>query len=78
MDPTHNLTEVNANHVQFNIMNSMANKEVGPNGSFTLNIGTVHWDKGQTFKAITPDIQQMVRQQNGSWTDKPAFPGSEG
>ena len=73
MDPTHNLTEVNANHLQFNIMNAQYGA-MYPNG-YTANLygGSVNWKNGDTFKMITPDLQKAIQKENGSWDQKPAF-----
>ncbi len=73
MDPTHNLTEVNANHVQFNIMNAQLGA-MYPNGyTASLYGGSVNWKNGDTFKMITPDLQKAIQKENGSWDTKPAF-----
>jgi len=74
MDPTHNTTEMNANHVQFNIMNQRMMDQYFPNtyhGGLYGN--SVKWQTGDTFKGITPDLQNAIQKANGSWDTKPAF-----
>ena len=74
MDPTHNTTEINANHVQFNIMNQRMMDQYFPNtyhGGLYGN--SVRWQTGDTFKGITPDLQKAIQKANGSWDAKPAF-----
>jgi len=73
MDPTHNTTEVNANHVQFSTMNAQLGA-MCPNGcSASLHGGSVNWKRGDTFKMITADFQKAIQRRNGSWDQKPAF-----
>src|SRR5579863_5571498 len=74
MDPTHNTTEMNANHVQFNIMNQQLMERNFPN-PFTASLygRSVNWTAGDTFKGITPDLQKAIQKANGSWDTKPAF-----
>lgn len=73
MDPTHNRTEMNANHVQFNIMNAQLGA-LYPNG-YTAGLynNSVKWNKGDTFKMITPDLQKAIQKANGADDTKPAF-----
>jgi RHS repeat-associated protein len=73
MDRTHNQTEMNANHVQFNIMNAQLGA-LYPNG-YTAGLynNSVKWNKGDTFKMITPDLQKAIQKANGAYDTKPAF-----
>jgi uncharacterized protein RhaS with RHS repeats len=77
MNPTHNATEMNANHVQFNILNVILGAEaakIGADGySGSMNHNSVIWDKGDSFKKITPDLQKAIQKANGIWDTKPAF-----
>jgi hypothetical protein len=67
MNPTNFTTEFNAYHVQFNIGNALLGLKAGPDGTYTgsINIGArgrVDWKKGDTFKNITPDLQQRINE----------------
>jgi RHS repeat-associated protein len=75
MNPTNNTTELNANHVQFNIGNAMLGALAGPNGTYTGTLfgGSVSWKKGDSFKMITPDLQRAIQKENGANDTKPAF-----
>lgn len=77
MNPTNSTTEFNAYHVQFDIGNALLNMKAGPSGSYTgyINVppnGRVDWKKGDTFKAITPDLQQKIKE-NYQNLNSPAF-----
>jgi RHS repeat-associated protein len=75
LDPTRHTSEMSANHVQFNLLNSMLGTMSGPNGTYkgSLYGGTVRWNKGDTFKMITPDLEKAIRKSNGALDMKPAF-----
>jgi RHS repeat-associated protein len=75
MNPTNNTTELNANHVQFNIGNATLGALAGPNGTYTGTLfgGSVSWKKGDSFKMITPDLQKAIQRENGANDTKPAF-----
>jgi RHS repeat-associated protein len=77
MNPTNSTTEFNAYHVQFNLGNALLNMKAGPSGSYTgyINVppnGRVDWKKGDTFKVITPDLQQKIKE-NVQKLNSPAF-----
>jgi len=77
MNPTNSTTEFNAYHVQFDIGNALLNMKAGPGGSYTgyFNVppnGRVDWKKGDTFKVITPDLQQKLKE-NYQNLNSPAF-----
>jgi RHS repeat-associated protein len=77
MNPTNSTTEFNAYHVQFDIGNALLNMKAGPGGSYTgyFNVppnGQVDWKKGDTFKVITPDLQQKLKE-NYQNLNSPAF-----
>ena len=61
-DPTYHQGEIDANHVQFNIMNSINNTNF-PSGwtGASLYGGSPKWDQGNTFKMITPDLGNAIR-----------------
>jgi RHS repeat-associated protein len=77
LNPTNLTTELNAYHVQFNILNSLSaiNAPPGmvPNGGF-LNFknGQLSWHAEDTFKGITPELQKKI-EQNYQNTALPAF-----
>jgi len=77
MNPTNLNTELNAYHVQFNILNSLsaikAPPGMVPNGGF-LNFknGQLSWHAEDTFKGITPDLQKKI-EQNYENSALPAF-----
>ena len=62
LNPTFHTGDINANHVQFNIMNSVNNTRY-PDGWAGAGLygNTVKWDKGATFKVITPDLENAIR-----------------
>jgi RHS repeat-associated protein len=63
-DPTYHQGDIDANHVQFNIMNSMNNAQTPSGSSWAgagLYGGSVKWDQGATFKGITPDLANAIR-----------------
>jgi RHS repeat-associated protein len=63
-DPTYHQGDIDANHVQFNIMNSINNAQTPSGSSWTgagLYGGSVKWDQGATFKGITPDLANAIR-----------------
>lgn len=77
MNPTNSTTEFNAYHVQFNIGNTLLNMKAGPGGNYSgyFNVppnGQVNWKKGDTFKVITPDLQQKLKE-NYQNLNSPAF-----
>jgi RHS repeat-associated protein len=73
MNPTRNLTEMNANHAQFNILNVQLGM-MYPNGyTGSLYGGSVGWKKDDTFKMITPELQKAIQKENGASDTKPAF-----
>lgn len=75
MDPTHNTTELNANHVQFNIGDAILRSLAGPDGTYTGMMfgGNVKWNKGDSFKMITPDLQKAIQKETGANDTKPAY-----
>ena len=75
MDPTRNTSEMNANHVQFNIINSILGTMAGPNGTYSGSLygGSVNWKNGDTFKMITPDLQKAIQKANGALDTKPVL-----
>lgn len=75
MDPTHNTTELNANRVQFNITDATLRSLAGPTGTYTGTMfgGNVKWNKGDSFKMITPDLQKQIQKETGAYDQKPAF-----
>jgi len=73
MNPTHNLTEMNANHVQFNIMNVQLGMLYPAGYTASLYGGSVNWKNGDTFKMITADLQKAIQKANASYDTKPAF-----
>ena len=73
MNPTHNTTEVNANHVQFNILNVQLNAMYPGGYTGTMYGGSVGFKNGDTFKMITPDLQKAIQKENGAYDTKPAF-----
>jgi len=77
MNPTNSTTEFNAYHVQFDIGNALLNMKAGPGGDYSgyFNVppnGQVNWKKGDTFKVITPDLQQKLKE-NYQNLNSPAF-----
>jgi RHS repeat-associated protein len=63
-DPTYHQGDIDANHVQFNIMNSINNAQTPAGSSWAgagLYGGSVKWDQGDTFKKITPDLENAIR-----------------
>src|SRR5208282_5984104 len=77
MNPTNSTTEFNAYHVQFDIGNALLNMKAGPGGNYSgyFNVppnGQVNWKKGDTFKVITPDLQQKLKE-NYQNLNSPAF-----
>jgi RHS repeat-associated protein len=76
-DPTNHQTEMDANHVQFNIANVMSamKYDVAHGGSYTNSLygGSVSWKNGATFKMITPDLSRVISQQEGAKDNQPAF-----
>jgi RHS repeat-associated protein len=79
MNPTNLTTEFNAYHVQFNIENALLDIVKPPAGGTYvggfMNIppkGKVSWNKGDTFKQITPDLQQKINE-NYKNLKSPAF-----
>lgn len=80
MNPTSSQTEFNAYHVQFNVTNVIRDAFVAAWGmtSYTNTMGTPHgyqvqWGLKDTFKMITPGVQQMINQEYGTESTKPAF-----
>jgi len=59
MNPSNLTSEMNAYHVQFNIMNSVAASRGWTKFNMKLSNGAT-WDEKATFKGITPDLQQRV------------------
>ena len=76
-NPTNHQTEMDANHVQFNIANVMSAMQfdVAHGGSYTNSLygGSVSWKNGATFKMITPDLSRVISQQEGTKDNKSAF-----
>lgn len=73
-NPTGLNTELNGYHVQFNILNVLP-VPAGMNragGFLQFGTGQMAWKAGDTFKMITPDLQQKI-QQNYTNTSSPAF-----
>lgn len=74
MNPTRGTTELNANHVQFNIMNQQLFMQSFPNPyNASLYGSKVKWNEGATFKAITPDLEKTLKEMYQGNYDKPAF-----
>lgn len=77
LNPTNFAAEFKAYHVQFDVGNALLNMKAGPGGSYTgyFNVppnGQVNWKKGDTFKVITPDLQQKIKE-NYQNLNSPAF-----
>jgi len=77
LNPTNFATEFKAYHVEFNIVNTQLNMKAGPHGTYSgfINIGEhgqVKWKKGDTFKVLTPDLQQKINE-NYENLNSPAF-----
>jgi hypothetical protein len=77
MNPTNLTTELNAFHVQFNVINALGPINVPRGmvfGGAQLNFknGPLKWNAGDTFKQVTPDLQQKLKE-NYKNLDSPAF-----
>jgi RHS repeat-associated protein len=79
LDPTNFGTEFNAYHVQFNVGNALLDiVKPPPDATYTKGsisfpkAGQLLWNKGDTFKQITPDLQQKIRE-NYNNLNLPAF-----
>lgn len=63
-DLTYHQGDIDANHIQFNIMNSINNAQTPAGSSWAgagLYGGSVKWDQGATFKMITLDLENAIR-----------------
>jgi RHS repeat-associated protein len=75
MNPTNRDTEFRAYHVQFNVLNAIGNMKFSEGyagGFFGFKSGRLSWANGDTFKKITPDLQQKLNE-NYKNLDLPAF-----
>jgi hypothetical protein len=78
MNPTTFDTEFNANHVEFNVANALMDIVKPPAGtaytgsSISIGNGRITWNTGDTFKGITPDLQQLIKE-NYNNLNSPAF-----
>jgi hypothetical protein len=47
----------------------------GPDGTYTGMMfgGNVKWNKGDSFKMITPDLQKAIQKETGANDTKPAY-----
>lgn len=77
-DPTYHHGDIDANHVQFNVMNSINNTNFpdGWTGASLSYGGSPRWDQGDTFKMITPDLENAIRRfyaARGIDDSKPSF-----
>jgi hypothetical protein len=79
LNPTNFTTEFNAYHVEFNVGNALLGILRPPgggtyvSGSFSFpKGGQLSFNKGDTFKVITPDLQQKIKE-NYQNLNSPAF-----
>jgi RHS repeat-associated protein len=78
LDPTNLTTELNAYHVEFSIASALLGIVQPPagqafsGGSMQVGSDKISWSKGNSFKSISPDLQQMIRE-NYERSDSSAF-----
>jgi RHS repeat-associated protein len=77
LNPTNLTTELNAYHVQFNLINALGVLLQPPGYTYTggqldFKNGPLSWKAGDTFKQVTPDLQQKIKE-NYKNLDSPAF-----
>ena len=76
-NPTNFTTEFNAYNVQFNVSYSLGVLNAPPGytyngGHINFPKGPLSWNAGDTFKQITPDLQQKIKE-NYKNLDSPTF-----
>jgi RHS repeat-associated protein len=77
LNPTNSTTEFNAYHVEFGLLNALGTLKTPPGSTYTggyINFkgGALSWNAGDTFKKITPDLQQKIKE-NYQNLNSPAF-----